>query len=100
MFCDGQCFRLGKLQLIYKQEHRSETICFAVGVGKKDFRSSVQRNKVKRLLREVFRDLSTHHPKIVQPGQYFLLYQSSELPTYRLLHTNLLNLMKQMTSLD
>ncbi len=96
MFCNGLRRRIGRIQLMYNKNYQSELVLFTVGVSKKEFRSSVLRNRVKRLLREVFRSVSESHSNPIEPGEYFLLYQSSELPTYESLKYELLNLLQKI----
>ncbi|MCY4160415.1 MAG: ribonuclease P protein component [Flavobacteriaceae bacterium] len=96
LFSNGQRIQTDDLQLIYKKEPQSEIIRFAVGVGKKEFRSSVLRNRIKRRLREAFQNVYRCHSMTIEPGDYFLLYQSSELPTYQSLKTELWHLLKKI----
>jgi ribonuclease P protein component len=74
----------------WKERIMEPILQFGVGVSKKNFKSAVDRNRIKRLIREAYR-LQRHYLSTVIAGKkewclkLFVLYTGKELPTYSLI---------------
>jgi ribonuclease P protein component len=84
LFADGDSLSVYPLKLIYlKTDNQEVKIKTAVAVAKKNFKSAVHRNKIKRLLREAYRlnkalVLNNTEGKFT----FLFLYLGKELPVF------------------
>ncbi|MBT8296978.1 MAG: ribonuclease P protein component [Maribacter sp.] len=85
LFKEGKSFSAYSLKLIYLKVETPTDVQFKTGVAvpKKNFKSAVQRNRIKRLMRESFR-LNKHMVFNNSEGNFafLFLYLGKELPTY------------------
>ena len=92
LFSKGKQITSFPLQLVYLPvEYPDEVKCkVAVVAPKRRFKSAVQRNKVKRLLREGYR-LNKHHIFNNTEGQYALviLYLGKDMPSFSLINNKM-----------
>ena len=86
LFTKGESITVFPLKLYYLpvSEEQNVQIKTAVTVPKKNFKSAVQRNKIKRLMRESYR-LNKHliFNNIEGNFAFLILYLGNELPGYR-----------------
>lgn len=80
----------------------AQRIQFGVGIGKKNFKKAVDRNRIKRLTREAYR----LQKKILQEGTQkdiqwaiFLIYTGKELPEYDKLYEKLAVILKKLITI-
>ena len=76
------------LRLVFMEIEESESpIQFTVSVSKKKFKRAVDRNRVKRQIREAYRlNKATLFEKLEQSGKkyaWMVIFTGSELPDYR-----------------
>lgn len=97
VFAKGKSINAFPLKLIYLHTDLREDVSFQVAVvaPKKNFKSAVRRNRIKRLLREAYRlnkDIIFNNTK----GQYALviLYLGKDMPTYSGIESKTVQLMK------
>ena len=80
----------------------AQRIQFGVGIGKKNFKKAVDRNRIKRLTREAYR----LQKKILQEGArkdiqwaIFLIYTGKELPEYDRLYEKVTVILKKLITI-
>ena len=82
LFSEGHSVTLFPLKLVFIKTEKNNRI--GVSVGKNNFKKAVERNKVKRLLREAYR----HNKYLlidnnVEGYAFMILYISKDLPDYK-----------------
>jgi len=86
LFTDGRSIRIHNLKLLFLKTEFAKDEPFQVGVTvpKKNFKSAVKRNQIKRLLRESYR---TNKPQLFNNSKanfaFLFLYLGKEIPKYR-----------------
>ena len=86
LFTKGRSVRVADLRLVYAVEQGSGILKCGVGVSGRSFKHAVDRNRIKRLLREGFR-LQQHELKQIVANSekdlfVFILYTGKILPNY------------------
>jgi ribonuclease P protein component len=86
LFTEGQSFAVYPLRLVYLKTELPEgsgTVHTAFSVSKKNFRSAVSRNRIRRQMREAYR--LKKEPLAHSPGQFawIILYVAKEPLPYR-----------------
>ena len=87
LFSEGKAVSSFPLRLVYLKD--GETNKTGVSVSKRNFKNAVDRNSIKRLLREAYR----HNKKMlidnnIEGYALMILYISKDLPDYDLLNSN------------
>jgi ribonuclease P protein component len=102
IFTSGKSFSVFPVKVFYiLPETKDKTVNAGVGVSAKNFRKAVERNRIKRLLRECYRlnKLSLH--ATVESKQkavaVFFLYIGKEMPDYTMLNEKM---QKALTKLE
>ncbi len=92
LFAKGKSIKVGNLKLLYLQTALPEEVPFQTGVAvpKKNFKSAVKRNRIKRLLREGYR-LNKHLIFNNSKGNFafLFLYLGKEMPDYEQIERNI-----------
>ncbi|MES2374637.1 MAG: ribonuclease P protein component [Bacteroidota bacterium] len=90
LFTKGKSFSVFPVKLFYTIAENDQAIKAGVGVSARNFKKAVDRNRIKRLLRECYRlnKLSLHTTVAAkQKGvSVFFLYVGKELPEYAMLN--------------
>ena len=85
LFQKGEAFSVFPLRIIYRfspnAAHAKPLVQAGFSVSKKKLPKAVQRNRVKRLMREAWR-LQQHDLTTKQSLDFFLIYTDRELPTF------------------
>lgn len=104
MFAKGKSFGLFPLKIFYMESSsgKGESIQAGVGVSSRNFRKAVDRNRIKRLLREVYRLNKTllQEPVTTQEKKLsvFFLYTGKELPEFALLNDKMRKALEKLAA--
>jgi ribonuclease P protein component len=79
LFTHGQKKKNGPIGLLYRCTENAVAYHVGVTVSKKKFARAVDRNKIKRQLREVIATHQTSIVSLVPPGDYMLLYLDQKM---------------------
>jgi len=95
LFTQGQSVALFPLRLVYLKTHSQEKgFVFGVSVSKRHQKRAVDRNYLKRIMREIFRQNKT---LLIPAGGYamMLLYQSKEVLPYSVVKNKTIGLFEK-----
>lgn len=99
LFTDGKSVSKYPLRLVYKEQSLPNTLKIGVSVSKRQFKKAVDRNYIKRLLRESYR---THkhliNNKIDKPFIGMFIYQGKEVLTFEELNTKMIALLEKFNA--
>lgn len=93
LFSKGESFLQYPVKFVYLPTELPQKHCVQVGVtvSKKNFKKAVDRNRIKRLLREAYR--LNKHQILDSIGEQqlalFLIYIGKEMPDYRLIENGI-----------
>ncbi len=95
LFKEGKTFSVSPLRIYYsfdtglKKEDSTSALQFGVGVSTRNFKKAVDRNRIKRLLREAYRLQKNELKEKVMLRKIqlnlFIIYTGRELPAYELI---------------
>ena len=94
LYKSGLTARSCSLLLKFKLDESSPFKEFCFTVSKKKFPRAVDRNKIKRLLREIIRNNSDSFPA----GQFLVVYKNKSVPFFSSLKFELKKLLKDLKS--
>lgn len=103
IFTEGKSFNIFPVKIFYAlNEEQDNIIKTGVGVSRKIFRKSVERNKIKRLLREAYRtekvELLNYLEKNKKQIALFFLYIDKTEPDYFSLKQTIQKAIKKLIS--
>ncbi len=98
LFAEGKSISAHPLRLIFIEASFVEDVKLKVGisVSKRNFKKAVDRNKIKRLLRESYRlQKHTYFNNITTQYAFMILYIGSDMPIYKQLEAKMKLLLEQ-----
>jgi len=100
LFKDGQRFTITPFRVFYRNAGKPG-LQFGAGVSSKNFKKAVDRNRVKRLMREAYRLQKSNlqkHLKDRNTGlNLFFIYTGKELPSYDIIYEKMTLALQKLT---
>lgn len=101
LFNGGKSFLVFPVKVFYTQQEATPALIkTGVGVSSRYFKKATDRNRVKRLLREVYRTEKAPLVEVIESGHtslnVFLLYVDKALPEYSNLKKVMANIMQKL----
>jgi ribonuclease P protein component len=101
LFAGGKSLQVGPLRVFYQSVPGGGSLRFAPAVSSRNFRKAVQRNRIKRLLRECWRKENLALKQQLQSNrmevELLVLYTGRVLPEYSLLEEKMRLLIQQLS---
>lgn len=101
LFKTGKNFSNFPLKVVWLPVNKRATLQAGVGVSSKNFKKAVDRNRIKRLMKEAWRlqknNLHSQLEDNKKSLSVFFLYVGKELPPYELLFEKMGNAIKRLT---
>ena len=76
-------------------DFKDDEVSFGVSVPKKNFKSAVARNRIKRQLREIVRN-SSNLKQIKKGVSFFVIYNQKKSSTYSVLEASFLRVLEKL----
>ena len=101
IFSTGKTFTTFPLKVFYQLVNEQDNIIkTGVGVSKKNFKKAVDRNRIKRLLRECYRTqrIPLHNNLLESKRKFaiFILYIDKVMPEYNFIYQKMQQLIKKL----
>lgn len=101
LFTEGQSVSAFPLRLVYLGTTFDDAVIAKTGVSvsKRNFKTAVDRNHIKRLLREVYRlNKAAYFNNLTTQHAFMILYIGKEKPTFAQIETSMKRLFEKFSS--
>ena len=101
LFTEGQSVSAFPLRLVYLGTTFDDAVIAKTGVSvsKRNFKTAVDRNHIKRLLREVYRlNKATYFNNLTTQHAFMILYIGKEKPSFAQIETSMKRLFEKFSS--
>lgn len=102
LFDEGKTFSVFPLRLVYMSTPNSNGVLVKAGVSvsKRNFKKAVDRNKIKRLLREAYRlNKNDYFNNITTQCAFMILYIGNEIPSFEQVDISMKQLLNKLSNL-
>jgi ribonuclease P protein component len=104
LFSEGNKFGIAPFRIFYLyKEDKKMLLQFGVGVSSRNFKKSVDRNRIKRMIREAYRlQKSTLQNKLKDKNgelNLFVIYTGKEIPEYTEVHNKMKKVLDKLYSI-
>ncbi len=106
MFHSGRSFTLYPFKVFYfidesPSESRAPALLFGAGASKRNFKRAVDRNRIKRLIREAYRTQKCPLQQLITEQkrcclQIFIIFTGKELPLFELIKTKMVEVLNRL----
>jgi ribonuclease P protein component len=105
LFKDGEAFSIFPLRIVYSfKENNLHCVKAGVSVSAKNFKKAIDRNRIKRLMREAYRlqknSLTAAVKKSGKQLSVFFIYTGNELPEYKLIFEKMKKALYRLQTLN
>ncbi len=104
LFSVGNKFGVAPLRIFYLyKEEKKMMLQFGVGVSSRNFKKSVDRNRIKRMMREAYRlqkpTLQNQLKEKCSELNLFVIYTGKEVPAYTEVHSKMKKVLDKLYSI-
>jgi ribonuclease P protein component len=103
LFNEGKSFSSGSMRVIYLYTEKGPVLQFGAGASTRNFKKSVDRNRIKRLLREAWRlQKSSLSELLLQQNRklgVFFIWSGKELPVYKAVYDSVTKAISRLEKL-
>jgi ribonuclease P protein component len=100
LFSEGNHLTKGGLKLVCEKQKKDVGLKLGFGVSKRHFPKAVDRNKIKRLMRETYKELRKNPDYIVFSGTGFFIFTGRQMPDLDKINSWMRDLVNRWYSLE
>ncbi|EZH75169.1 ribonuclease P [Aquimarina atlantica] len=97
LFSEGKSISKYPIRLVYRKSNLEESIKIRAGVSvsKRNFKKAVDRNCIKRLMRESYRKNKYIVPNTTHQFTFMFLFSGKEIPEYSLIESKIKGILQK-----